>query len=93
MTVTYKEYMEDKKAFFEKHKYSYSVNTSSMDEYGRYHKIYSFEDGTQWYETMSPVIVTKTVEVELIKVDVDIKLFQTEYWSSESSSKCYYEKF
>lgn len=93
MTVTYKEYMEDKKAFFEKHEYNYSVDTSSMDKYGRYHKIYNFEDGAQWYETMNPVTVTKTVEVELVKVDVDIKLFQTEYWSSEASSKYYYEKF
>lgn len=31
MTVTYKGYMEDKKAFFEKHEYDYSVDTSSME--------------------------------------------------------------
>lgn len=95
MTVTYKEYMEDKKAFFEKHDYDYTVDTSLMDEYGRYYKTYNFSDGAQWFEAMSPVTVTKTVEVEMVKVkvDVDIKLFRTEYWNTKSGSKYYFEKF
>lgn len=93
MVVTYNEYMEDKKAFFEKHDYDYTVDTSSMDEYGRYYKTYNFTDGAQWYEAMSPEYVTETIEVKLVKIDVDIKLFRTEYWSTESGSKYYYEKF
>ena len=93
MTVTYKEYMNDKRTFFEKHDYNFTTETSPMDEYGRYHKTYSFEDGAQWMETMSPEYVTETVEVKLVKVDVEIKLFRTEYWNTESGSKYYYEKF
>ena len=45
MTVSYKDYFETKKAFFEKHGFDFTTHTSSMDEYDRYHKDYIFEDG------------------------------------------------
>ena len=93
MIVTYKEYVEDKKAFFEKHEYNYLVETSPMDEYGVYYETYNFADGAQWYERMSPEIVEEELEVLKIKVVVEIKLFKTEFWSTESGSKYYYERF
>ena len=78
MIVTYKEYMEDKQAFFQKHDYIFSEHTSPMDEYGRYYRAYTFEDGAQWFESMS----------------FEVKMFRTEYWNTEdATSKFYYEKF
>ena len=94
MTVTYKEYSEDKRKFFEKHNYDYVCDTSSMNEYGSYFKTYSFADGAQWCESMGAEHITTTVEVMKANVKVEVKMFRTEYWSTDnSSSKKYYEKF
>ena len=93
MTVCYKQYTEDKKLFFEKHNYNYTLDTSSMDEFGRYTKTYMFEDGSVWYEVMSPTLESTEVEIRFVKIKVEVKMLRTEYWSSESSSKFYYEKF
>ena len=93
MTVTFKEYVEDKKAFFEKHKFDYTVETSSLDEYDRYHKTYSFKDGALWMEIMSPSYEQIEIEIKKVKVTTGITLYRTEYWSSEQGSKYYYEKY
>lgn len=94
MTVKFNEYNEDKNSFFKKHNYNFKCDTSSMDEYGRYHKEYVFEDGAVWYEVMSPTWQNVEVEVKLVKVVVKVKLLSTEFWSSDNaSSKYYYEKF
>lgn len=93
MTVNYKQYEQEKRAFFEKHKYDYRVETSQMDEYGRYQKTYMFEDGATWYELMSPTTEHVEVEVRLVSVTVEVKMLRTEYWSTETKSKYYYEKF
>ena len=45
MTVKYEEYIQDKQAFFNKHDNEFTIQTSSMDEYSRYHKEYIFDDG------------------------------------------------
>ena len=52
MTVNYNTYNEEKKAFFNKHHNDFRCDTSSMDEYGRYLKTYTFEEGAQWGEAM-----------------------------------------
>ena len=93
MTVNYDTYIAEKKAFFEKHDYNYKCDTSSMDMYGRYTKTYSFEDGAQWMELMSDEYVEQEVEVKLVKMNVKFHLFKTEFWSTESGSKYYYEKY
>lgn len=94
MTVTYKEYTEDKKNFFETHDYDFTTFTSQMDQYGRYYKTYNFADGAQWTEEMGPETVKKEIEVMKAKVEVEVKMFRTEYYSSDNaSSKRYYEKF
>lgn len=93
MVVTYKQYDKEKKAFFEKHDYDYRVETSPMDEYGRYYKTYMFEDGAAWYETTSPTFERAEVEVQLVKTTVEVKMLKTEYWNTEAASKYYYEKF
>lgn len=93
MTVTYKEYNEDVRKFFEKHDYDYICETSPMDEYGVYYKTYSFRDGAQWMERMSPEYVEYEVEVKLVKIKEHVKMLKIEYWSTEQGSKYYYEKF
>lgn len=93
MTVTYKEYTDDKKRFFEKHDYDYRIHTSPMDEYGVYTKTYCFKDGAQWFEVMSPEYVDFEVMVKMVVIRDKVKMFRTEYWSTEAGSKYYYEKF
>ena len=88
------EYGTEKRAFMEKHDYDYRVETSSMDEYGRYHKEYIFQDGAIWYEQMSPVTETATIELHKCTIPVEVKFFRTEYWTNEDSESRYlYEKF
>ena len=85
------EYMKDKAEFFKKHG-DYKLHDSGMSQNG-YLKSYCFDDGADFYELCGPV--TEEVEVELhgVKAKVPVKLFRTEYWSSEDSSKFYYEKY
>lgn len=93
MTVKFNEYNDDKNNFFKKHDYNFKCGISSMDEYGCYHKEYVFEDGAIWYEAISPEYVDYEVEVKLVKIHETIKMFRTEFWSTESASKYYYERF
>ena len=92
--VSYKEWNDEKIKFMEKHNFDYTVETSSMNEYGEYHKVYVFEDGANWYENMRPVWEKATVEVKRVPCTVEIKLLETEFYSSEDAqSKYYYERF
>ena len=94
MTVSYKEYNEDKKSFFKKHKNDFQCETSSVDGNGRYYKVYSFADGAQWYENMSPTYEATEVEIKMVTVKVEIKMFRVEYYDTDNAiSKYYYEKF
>jgi hypothetical protein len=92
--VDYKEYAETKQKFMEAHDYDFHIETSPMDEHGRYHKEYIFEDGSIFYEVMSPVVEPITTEVHKCVVTVNVKFFRTEFWSSDNAeSGFYYEKF
>ena len=98
MTVNYKEYRDNKDKFFKKHKHDFNTDTSPMDQYGVYYKTYIFTDGAIWYERMAPVWEKVQVEVNVrgvdVKIEQDIKLFETEFFSSDNAeSKKYYEKF
>lgn len=65
-----------------------------MDEYGRYYKLYNFEDGAIWFENMCPIFESFKVEVKKLEIEVEVKLLRTEFYSTEDSkSKFYYEKF
>ena len=97
MNFTYEDYSKVKKAFFDKYsKYDWRVETSGLDEYGRYHKEYIFENGKIWYEVMTPVTRTavgylKVEHTEItIKVEQEVKLLQTEYWNSDNADSYYY---
>lgn len=93
MTVDYKTYMTEKMEFISKHDHDFIVETSPMDDFGCYYKDYIFADGAIWYERMAPVTVPAIAEAHGVKCKVDVNLFQTEFWSTESESKFYYEQF
>ena len=90
--VDYQTYMSDKDSFFKAHGYAFKVYTSSLDQYNRYHKEYCFEDGACWYEICGPVTVAEDVEIKLAKVRVEVKMFRTEYYSSDCSRRKYYHE-
>ena len=94
MTVNYKEYSNAKHTFFRRHKSDFRTQTSSLDEYDRYHKEYIFSDGAIWYEAMGPVWEKETVEVRRCPVEVEVKLFRVEFWNTDdANSNCYYEQY
>lgn len=91
------EYEKIKVAFLKKHKLD-SVETSPMDEYGRYHKTYLCEDGQSWIEVNEPIYEKAIAETEIhgvkIKLEQDIKFFRSEGWSTLDANSIYgYEKF
>jgi hypothetical protein len=96
MTVNYNEYIQQKQAFLRTIG-EYTVDTSSMDQYGRYHKEYVGQKGI-WYEAMAPVEEEVEAEVEVhglkVKVHQTVKFLRTEFWSTkDAESKFYYEKW
>ena len=93
MTVNYEVYNSDKQNFFNKHnKSDWRVDTSPMNEYGVYFKNYYFDDGAVWSERMEIKSIPTEVEVKMVKVAVEVELQEIEYWSTETPSKCYYER-
>ncbi len=93
LILNYDTFNAVKKDFLMRHG-DWSVETSPMDEYGTYYKDYICEDGAQWHEVMRPVYEKATVEVKGVKVDVTVKLLETEAYNTDDSvSIYYYEKF
>ena len=90
---------EYKLAFIRKHdKGDWHVDTSPMDEYGRYVKTYVFSDGAQLTEVNEPHYETALVEYEVRGVKFSetktVKLFRTECWNTDDAkSVVWYEKF
>ena len=87
-----------KSAWIKAHnKADWKVETSPMDEYGRYVKTYIFSDGFQLIEVNEPSYETVSIDYEVRGVkfheDKSVKLFRTEIWTTESSSEIFYEKF
>lgn len=94
MTVTHGIYRTQQAQFFKKHSdANWTVETSPMDEYGTYYKNYYFDDGAVWSERMSVEYVQQEIEVKFVKMTVEVKMLRTEFWSTESKSKFYYEKY
>lgn len=95
MTVTSKQYSEEKSRFIKEHgKKDWHVETSSMDEYGTYYKDYIFDDGAIWNERMSVEWIKQEVEINYVKVEVEVKLQKIEFWNNKTGiSKFYYEKY
>lgn len=95
--ISTKEYENRKIAFLHRHD-DWKVETSPMDEYGRYHKTYICTDGAVWTEVNEPEYATASAEVEVkgvkVKIEQQVKLFRTEGWSTDDATSIYcYEKF
>lgn len=88
-------YIEYKNAFIKKHNEAdWTVHTSPMDEYGQYCKNYIFTDGAVLTEINRPVYETAEVEVKGVKVEVTIKLMETEAWNTDDAKSVkWYEKW
>lgn len=94
--VDEKKYWEMKNAFFKKYPIL-KIDTSSMDEYGNYHKTYLCEKNQQWYESYTHEetdIEVKTIYRKLeIKGTITAKLFRTEFWNTgDGCSYLMYER-
>lgn len=78
-------------------KVDWRVETSPMDEYGKYVKTYIFADGFQMIEVNEPAYETVELDYEVKGVKFHekktVKLFRTEVWTTESPSEIFYEKF
>lgn len=88
-------YIDYKNAFIKKHSEAdWTVHTSPMDEYGQYCKNYIFTDGAVLTEINRPVHETVEVEVKGVKIEVEVKLMETEAWNTDDvKSVKWYEKW
>lgn len=93
MTTTYTDYKTEKERFFKKHNNNFDTYTSSLDEYDFYHKEYIFRDGAEWHEVMGLTYELKEIEIKGCKLSVEVKMLRIEFWSTETYSKFYYEKY
>lgn len=85
--VSMKEFYEKQAEFIRKHPIS-KVDTTPMVD-NSYRKHYIAEDGAEMWE--SNRIITHRAEVEAygIKCVVDVKLWETECWSTDEASSMY----
>lgn len=91
-TVDFKTYYEDRCEFNKKHG-NYRVEDYGMTSDDTYRKELIYDDGAIFYEVCRPVYEEAEVEVKGIKIKVKVKLFCTEYWSTEFGSKYMYERY
>lgn len=69
------------------------VETSPMDEYGKYIKTYICDNGVVITEVNKPVYEKVEVEVKGVKTKVQVKLLESEMFSNKFSSVYMYEEF
>ncbi len=92
--LTSREYNDRKSTFLCRHSGATDVDTSPMDEGGKYVKIYTCEDGAQLVEVNRPKWEKATVTVKGVTVEVEVKLFESEMWNTDDANSVFtYEKF
>lgn len=90
--VTNEVFNEDKNYFFTRHNWDYEIRTSPLENDGSYIKTYSFADGANWYEKVSPLETVVTATSHGVQFDAKVKLCKTDYWSSDiSRERTYFE--
>lgn len=92
--MTYDEniYKQIKDEFMAKHTCERKVYTSPLVD-NKYHKDYCYSDGANWSEITELVEEVVVVVVHSIRTKVTVKLWKTEYFSTDDSkSRYYYEK-
>lgn len=90
--LTNKEYAQ-KKIDFLNEADDWRVETSPMDEYGTYVKTYICNNGNLLTEVNRPIYETVDVEVKGVKLQTQVKLFESEMYSNKWSSVYKYENF
>ncbi len=88
-SVDYEGYMQYKLNFLKKHD-EWTVSTSPMNEYGEWHKTYSCSDGAEMHENMRPIYRQAVCIVHDLRVKVQVKLLETELYSSDDAQSVYY---
>ena len=102
MEVTYEEYTALKKKFLDKLDGRWTVETSSMDQYGGWRKEYVEEMTPRskvcriWYESMTQSIETVTAETVIhgtrVRIEKNVRFIRTEFWSTvDPKSRYLYE--
>lgn len=90
--LTNKEYLKKKTDFLNQAK-DWRVETSPMDKYGKYVKTYICDNGNVLTEVNSPIYEKVEVEVKGVKLQTQVKLFESEMFSNKWPSVYTYEKF
>ena len=95
LVVRVEQYESDKQEFFMAHKNDFHLSRhgNSAEDY---QKVYSFSDGSTWYESMTRETVEELVYFETCKCNIKVRIdvMKVEYWSTDDSkSKCYYEQW
>ena len=91
-TVTFLDYENDKCKFVKAHGFDYTVHTSPLEN-DTYHKEWVFADDAVFYERISLVSEWVDVEAHGMTFKAKIQFWKTEYWSTEDTSKFFYEKY
>lgn len=93
MTVTFSDYNDEYIKFALKHNAKSERREYTSLVNGIIHKTVCWEDGATWWE-VTETEYSETVEIEVhgVKAKVNVPLRKTEYWSTESGSKYFYER-
>lgn len=93
ITVTFSEYVKEHTEFANKHIVGGACTYHSKPYGNGIQRIFRWKDGAQWNEIVEPITEETTVETHGIVVRADVKLWRTQYWSTESAEiKCFYEQ-
>lgn len=93
ITVTFSEYIKEQMEFANRHVENgfCRVHTKTYGE--GFRKEFQLQDGARWYEITMPVTEEISAETHGIAVKANVKLWRTQYWSSENEEiKCFYEQ-
>ena len=91
-TLTMREYLDQKTAFFNKHYGTRGGRESGGVEDETIRKTVCFEDGHAWEEITEPVYEMVEIEKHGLKLLVKVKFYRTEIWDSDNPrSRYYYE--
>lgn len=91
--VTFGEYIKEHIEFVNKHNTggNFKYHTKTADK--GFQRTFQWDNGAQWNEVTYPITEETSVETHGIVVKANVKIWCTEYWSTESKEiKCFYEQ-
>lgn len=90
--VSYEQYTNEKFSFIKRHKNLMTTHTSNMEN-DKYLKTYVCNDGKVFYENIYPIYEDVETTTKGLVWKFQVKLMCVEFWSSDSPSKFYYERW